>query len=93
MTAAHDRGIPGNLSYMTPQPARIGAAVMAALLVASACSSGGESACSKLRKRLAHVDSQFSDEAAQSWDDVMRGQELQQERGEIRGEMARRGCD
>ena len=63
------------------------------VLLGSACSSGEKSACSKLRERLNDIESEMSDEAPQSWDEVMRGQERQQERNEVRGEMASEGCE
>ena len=78
---------------MNPSQRRRRLAVAAVLLLGVACSSGGESACSQFRERLDRVEAEMGDEAAQSWDEVMRGQELQQERAELRGEMARRKCE
>jgi uncharacterized protein involved in exopolysaccharide biosynthesis len=56
------------------------------------CSSDEESPCQRLSDRLDSIEAQAAGLTEQSWENLVRVQELQTERTNVRRQMAEEGC-
>ena len=56
------------------------------------CSSDEESACDRLSDRLDSIEAETDGVTEQSWENIVRVQELQTERTNVRRQMVEEGC-
>jgi len=68
------------------------ALIAVTVVTLAGCSSDEESACERLSKRLDSVEAEAAGLGEQSWENVLRVQELQTERTDVRRQMADEGC-
>lgn len=60
--------------------------------ILAGCSSDEESACDRLRDRLHAIEAEADGLTEQSWENVLRGHELQAERTGVRRQLVDEGC-
>ena len=72
---------------------RLGTVVALVTLAVGCSSDDGTSLCARMSEELSEIDSEADALGEQSFDNVLRLQELQTERTQVRREMVEAGCE
>lgn len=71
---------------------RVAGLAAVTVVTLAGCSSDEESACHRLSDRLDSIVAQAARLTAQSWENLVRVQELQSQGSDVRRQMAEEGC-